>query len=246
MRIWVIALTFLVASCGASGSQAASVDQRDIEVDLAVAQSTSELESVIEKLEQRIAALEDSSDGTSIELTQVEQLAESIEVIDTEMSSWTSETRAEIAALIEEDPNLFRGPEGPQGPQGDPGPQGETGAQGETGPQGDPGPQGPQGLKGETGPRGSQGATGPRGATGPMGSGVSSSELSSCISSLTSEIRMSLNAADISHGAFAETESASVDTNSWWGTSHSHGLSSWGLGSSHSLSVGYISAPWNC
>jgi hypothetical protein len=78
-----------------------------------------------------------------------------------------------------------------------------------------------------------------------MGSGVSSSDLYSCISSLTAEIRSSLNAGDVSHGTFAETESTYVDTGSSWGSSHSHGLSSWGFGT-HSVSFGWVDTPWNC
>jgi hypothetical protein len=239
-------------ACTASGSQETSTGPADKEVNLVLAQSASELELIIEKLEQRIATLEGLSDGLSIKSSQVEKLAtdnevlrESMGLVNEEMTVWTSQTGVKIAELVEENPHLLRGLDGPQGHEG------VQGRKGDQGPKGDTGVQGAQGLRGETGTqgaqglRGLQGQRGLQGATGAIGNGISGSDLYSCISSLTAEIRSTLNAGDVSHGFSAETESAYVDTGSSWGSSHSHGLSSWGFGD-HSVSFGWVDTPWGC
>jgi len=66
-----------------------------------------------------------------------------------------------VESLVEQHPDLLRGPEGSEGPQGEIGPigtQGETGPQGPEGDPGEQGPMGPRGFQGETGPAGPQGA----------------------------------------------------------------------------------------
>ena len=79
---------------------------------------------------------------------------------------------AEITAIINADPDKYRGQKGADGA---PGPKGEKGEQGLQGPQGVQGAQGikgddgVQGPKGETGPQGFKGDTGERGPQGIQG-----------------------------------------------------------------------------
>ena len=65
-----------------------------------------------------------------------------------------------------DDPEQFRGP---QGPQGEVGPQGEQGIQGPEGPEGPQGPRGEQGIQGPQGEKGPQGEQGPKGDKGDPG-----------------------------------------------------------------------------
>ena len=78
----------------------------------------------------------------------------------------------DVFTHLDNNPELFKGPQGDVGPQGERGEVGATGATGEQGPQGPKGEQGEQGLQGEIGPRGIQGvpgATGPKGEQGEKG-----------------------------------------------------------------------------
>ena len=84
----------------------------------------------------------------------------------------------DVFTHLDNNPELFKGPQGdvgPQGIKGDKGSKGDTGEvgpRGIQGPKGDKGPEGPQGLrgpKGENGVQGLKGDTGPQGIQGPKG-----------------------------------------------------------------------------
>lgn len=78
----------------------------------------------------------------------------------------------DVFTHLDNNPELFKGPQGdvgPQGPKGDKGAKGDTGEvgpRGIQGPKGDKGPEGPQGLRG---PKGEDGIQGPKGETGLNG-----------------------------------------------------------------------------
>ena len=73
----------------------------------------------------------------------------------------------DVFTHLDNNPELFKGPQGDVGPQGLKGEQGLIGPQGLKGEQGEKGEQGIQGPKGETGLKGD---TGPQGPQGPQGS----------------------------------------------------------------------------
>ena len=72
----------------------------------------------------------------------------------------------DVFTHLDNNPELFKGPQGEVGPQGEQGPKGETGPQG---PKGEIGPQGIQGLKGATGAQGPKGDKGDKGDQGLQG-----------------------------------------------------------------------------
>ena len=76
-----------------------------------------------------------------------------------------------IAAYVNGHPDQFRGPQGAQGAAGSTGTNGHDGAQGQAGPQG---PAGPTGAAGPQGPQGDQGPAGADGAACPSGTGLES------------------------------------------------------------------------
>ena len=78
----------------------------------------------------------------------------------------------DVFTHLDNNPELFKGPQGdvgPQGLKGDTGAKGDKGDTGEQGPQGLQGIRGPQGLKGDKGDQGIQGEVGPQGEQGPKG-----------------------------------------------------------------------------
>ena len=78
----------------------------------------------------------------------------------------------DVFTHLDNNPELFKGPQGdvgPQGLKGDTGAKGDKGDTGEQGPQGIQGIRGPQGLKGDKGDQGIQGEVGPQGEQGPKG-----------------------------------------------------------------------------
>ena len=112
-----------------------------------------------------------------------------------ELSARIVELESEITD-ISQNPNQFRGPQGPSGETGAQGPSGEMGAQG---PRGEMGPRGSWGDTGPAGPRGAAGAQGQRGRTGPEGpagpgsyNAATTADLSDCIDELISAIEAKL------------------------------------------------------
>ncbi|OHA62246.1 MAG: hypothetical protein A3E07_00065 [Candidatus Wildermuthbacteria bacterium RIFCSPHIGHO2_12_FULL_45_9] len=77
--------------------------------------------------------------------------------LETAREEGRADARQELRLLMEQSPDMFRGPAGPAGPMGPQGPRGPQGVQGS---------EGAQGVKGLIGP---MGFTGPMGTQGPMG-----------------------------------------------------------------------------
>ena len=78
----------------------------------------------------------------------------------------------DVFTHLDNNPELFKGPQGdvgPQGLKGDTGAKGDKGDTGEQGPQGLQGIRGPQGLKGLKGDKGDKGDIGAKGEQGPKG-----------------------------------------------------------------------------
>ncbi len=169
------------------------------------------LNTTIETLGNDVSSLTTAVDGDVVALQE--------DVLALQQVDWspTEETVLPVVdLLVQQYPDLLRGPQGDQGDQGETGP---TGPQGETGPQGNTGPQGPQGNTGPQGPQGPQGNTGPQGPQGPANSGaVTSSGLRSCISAVLSEIAFGLNWGNTGSASYGNTGS------SYSSDSHDHSL----------------------
>ena len=168
-----------------------------------------------EELLERVDKLETENERLQ---TQLNSLEASI------FSDLTDNVAATASELVNENPDLFRGPQGPQG---------------------EVGPEGPIGL------RGPQGPTGPQ---GPINSNsLTALDLTSCIDDLLYEIDVELTNTNPSHrlirtpGTFGAAETRSGSGNSW-SSSHSHGLVNFaGNGHSHSgLQDIYFTKPWSC
>ncbi len=197
------------------------------------------LNTTIETLGNDVSSLTTAVDGDVVALQE--------DVLALQQVDWspTEETVLPVVdLLVQQYPDLLRGPQVDQGDQGETGP---TGPQGETGPQGDTGPQGPQGNTGAQGPQGNTGAQGPQGPQGPVNSGaVTSSTLTSCISATISAIQSNL----AYHSTSREYPSGTTD--SWydagWADSHSHTYGGWwgGGGHSHNLESIFLSTPYQC
>ena len=191
-----------------------------------------------EELLQRVDKLE----------TENEALQTQLDSLEASISSDLSDNVAAIASqLVNEQPDLFTGPQGPQGERGPQGIKGEIGPEGPIGPTGSQGEVGPEGPIGLTGPQGSIGLTG---LQGPINyNPLTASDLTTCINDLLYEIDLELTYTDSGDPNW-DSWSPSTETyyHSSWDSSHSHGLSSWfGAGHSHS-GLEYISftRPWSC
>ena len=117
------------------------------------------LESEVSDLTTRYQELQDEVSGLRVQSAATTSTLSELLEADTLPSA--DDLLPLVESLVEQHPDLLRGPEGPEGPQGKIGPvgtQGETGPQGPEGDPGEQGPMGPRGFQGETGPPGPQGA----------------------------------------------------------------------------------------
>jgi len=245
------------------------------EVQQASAQSTaSEPDSHSESIASIRGAVDELVENSTTLSTQVAALKSGVAALET--VDWTPTTELLIPlvqSLVEKQPDLLRGPEGPRGPQGEigpSGPKGETGQQGatgETGPSGLQGETGPIGPQGEQGTKGDQGDTGPpgpkgdkglTGATGPQGprglqgpansASVTSTNLYNCVASALDAVESALEWGDTGSASWSWTAA----TDSWFdwgygGSSHSHELGNLGARHTHNIaSYLTIQTPWSC
>jgi len=208
----------------------------------ALTRKSSTTQNVVLALDATIKALGD-------DVLALEEAVSAIQAVDW---SPTEETVLPVVDLIvQQYPDLLRGPIGDQGDQGETGP---TGPQGEPGPQGDTGPQGPQGNTGAQGPQGYTGAQGPQGPQGSANSNaVTSLDLLYCISAVMDEI---MNELDYENTG---GESVSGSTGGWYywgwgdpdlsdveGHTHSFEESSYS-GHSHTIAPYiYLNTPSSC
>ena len=223
-------LLLIAAACGDNEELLQRVDKLETENEA--------LQTQLEFLEAFVFS--DLSDNNEALRTQLDSLEASIS------SDLSDNVAATASQLVNEQPDLFTGPQGPQGERGLQGIKGEIGPEGPVGPIGSQGEVGPEGPIGLTGPQGPIGLTG---LQGPINyNSLTASDLTSCIDDLLYEIDLELTYTDSGDPSW-DSYSPSTETyyHSSWDSSHSHGLSSWfGAGHSHS-GLEYISftRPWN-
>mgnify|MGYP005653587125 CR=1 FL=1 len=163
---------------------------------------------------------------------KVTTLENEVKDLQNELTVLNNAMEDKVAMLVEENPDLLRGPQGERGNKGTQGIQGKKGDQGEIGNQGVQGPLNVESL--------------------------TRTELSDCAFDLLNEIALGISAANwgrAEYSSSSRTDGASVDI---WidpfsglnfsNTLHSHGLSGGLFGNanhSHSVTVDLF-LPWTC
>ena len=157
------------------------------------------------------------SDGLDSELATLEQrITDLEEAIDSQVIENISNL---VKQIVDENPEMLRGPQGIEGEVGPAGPIGQVG------PAGPVGPQGPE---------------------GPFNSdSFSKSDLTNCIDDLLYDLNFKLQWHDVDNSNFW---SVSTDSHydSGFSSSHNHSISSWDLNHDHRFGWISILRPWSC